>query len=151
MFVLLQRICIHVRLGIFGNYVFCFSLCCCIQMMYTCRTGSFGIKNVCYCLCFCRGNSKIHDWKFWQQDYVFISVLFQRILTLVRLGIFANIFLFMVVFLQSVCTHVTMGTLELTYVYDGVVVHDMYTCQTGHVGNEPLFLCLCFYRGYVPM
>ena len=30
-----------------------------------------------------------------------------------------------------------------------VAVEGMYTCKTGHSGNEPFWVCYCYYRGYL--
>ena len=45
-----------------------------------------------------------------------------------------------------------MGIVETSLcVYVCVVVEGMYTCKTGHFGNDTLCLFLCCCRGYVHM
>ena len=36
-------------------------------------------------------------------------------------------------------------------VYVCLVLRGMYTCKTGHFGNDNLYICLCWRRGYVNM
>ena len=41
------------------------------------------------------------------------------------------------------------GMEQLLYVHVYVAVEGMYTCTTGHVGNEDFCLCLCCCRGNI--
>ena len=51
-----------------------------------------------------------------------------------------------------VFTHVRLGILEKRiFFYVWFIVEGMYTCNTGHYGNETLRICLCCCRGYVHM
>ena len=60
--------------------------------------------------------------------------------------------MFMFVLLYRLCTHVRMVILATSLcVYVCVVVEGMYTCNTGHFGNETLYLFFCYSRGYVHM
>ena len=54
MFVLLYRICTHVRMGILEK-ILCVYVCVVVEGMYTCKTVNFGNEPLCLCLCFCRG------------------------------------------------------------------------------------------------
>ena len=61
-------------------------------------------------------------------------------------------FVFMLVLLYRVCTHVRLGILATRLcVYDSGVVEGMRTCNTGHFGNKRLCSCLYCCRGYVHM
>ena len=61
MFVILCRVCTHVRLGILATSL-CVYVCVvvegiytCIEGMYRCDAGNFGNKTLCLCLCWCKG------------------------------------------------------------------------------------------------
>ena len=61
-------------------------------------------------------------------------------------------FVFMFVLLWRVCTHIRLRSLAPSiFVYVCVVIENIYTCNTGYFGYEPLFLCLCCCTGYVHM
>ena len=126
MFVLLQTVCIHVRLEIFATSV-CVYILVVGQGMYTCKTGHIGNEPLRLCFCFSRGFVYMYDWEFCKWPFVFMSVLLQKVCTHVRLGILAS----------SVCVHVC------------VVVEGMYACRTGYLVIQPLCLCLCWCIGYV--
>ena len=45
-------------------------------------------------------------------------------------------------------THVRLGILAMILcAYVRVVVEVLYTCKTGHFGNNHFYFCLCFCRG----
>ena len=58
--------------------------------------------------------------------------------------------MFVFVLFYRVCTHVRLGIMETRlFVYVFVVVQDIYTCNYGHFGNDPLCLDSRFCKGYV--
>ena len=80
--------------------------------------------------------------------YVFVVL---RLCTHIRLGILATgIFVYNCVVLEGIytCKAWSFSTRICLYVY--VVLYDMYICKTGHFGNDPLCLCVCFSVGCVP-
>ena len=139
MFVLLQRVCKHVRLGILETslcvYVICvfevmytcktgniginplYYFCVVVEGMYTCKTGNFRNKPSCLCLCCCRRYVHMYDQVFERHFIVFMFVLFQSVCTHVRLVILAT----------RVCVYVC------------VVVEGIFTCNTVNFENNPFF------------
>ena len=135
MFVLLQRLFTHVRLGILETSLGVYDSVV-VQGMYTCKTGNFGNGPLCLCQCCCRGYVNMQEWGFCKRDFVFMLVLLFKVCTHVRMGNLKHDFVFMLVLLYRVCTHVRLGILVTSlFVYVCVVVQGMYICKTGHFGN----------------
>ena len=69
----------------------------------------------------------MYVWGFWNQVFVFMSVLFYRVCTHLRLGVLES----------SLCVCVCVG------------VEGTYTCKTGNCGNMTFCLCFCCFIGRV--
>ena len=102
-----------------GNFTYkhlFFNVCVVVEGIYTCNTGHFGKNPLCLCIYFCSGYVHMYDWDFWKQ-----------------------VFVFMIMLVYTVCTHIRMGILATNLCgHDCVVIEGMYTCNNGHFGNNPL-------------
>ena len=120
MFVLLYRVCTHVRLGILEMILFVY-ICAVVEGMDACKTENFG-----------------------NEPFLFMFVLLYMVCINVRLRILETslfVYVFAVVEVMYKCNS---GILEMgIFIYVCAVVEGMYTCKTGNFGNKILCLCFC--------
>ena len=66
MFVLLYRVCTHVRPGIL-EAIICVYICVVVEGMYTCKRGHSVNGPLCLGFGYCRGYAHMQDWAFWKR------------------------------------------------------------------------------------
>ena len=76
LFVLLHRVCKHIRLGILETSL-CVYVCVIVEGMCTCRTDHFGNETLGLYLFFCIGYTHMLDWAFCKCAFEFIFLLFR--------------------------------------------------------------------------
>ena len=158
MFVLLQRVCKYVRLGIMATKKMCFIsmflqrlythvrvvileithcvyACVLVKNLQTCKTGNFGKYILSFFCVVLEGMYTCKNFNFDEERLSYMFVLLQRICTYLRLGIF------------YVCVVVKAKSY---YFYVCFVVNNMYTCKTWNFGKI-LFVYFFFGRGYLHM
>ena len=74
MFLLLYRVCTHVRMGILVIGL-CVYVCVVVKGIYTYNIGHFGNNWLCLCMCCCIRYVHMLYLKFWKQAFVFMFVL----------------------------------------------------------------------------
>ena len=125
---LLQRLCTHVKLGIFET-ILCIYVCDVIEGMYTCNTLHHVNIHLCLCLCCCRGYVTTSYWEYCKWVIVFMFLFLLRVCTHVRLGIWVTI----------ICVYLC-SVIKVMYIYKIVKYGDGHFCPF-----------LCCYRGYAHM